>query len=132
MSEPLAKVAIGLTGRKEEIVTPELTVGGHVPGMPMVYGTPMMIMAMEVASASCVQPHLPPGWVTVGSEVNVRHLAPSPVGAKIVATARVVEVAGRSVLFAVEAFDGDRKIGEGQHRRGAVNLERFRERYGAL
>ena len=97
--------------------------------MPMVYGTPMMIMAMEVASASAVQPHLPDGWVTVGSEVNVRHLAPSPIGANIVATAKVIEVSGRSVLFAVEAFDGERKIGEGQHRRGAVNLDRFRERY---
>ena len=129
MSEPLANIQVGMTGRKEELVTAELTVGGHVAGMPMVYGTPMMIMAMEVACASAVQPHLPPGWVTVGSEVNVRHLAPSPIGAKIVARAEVIEVSGRSVLFAVEAFDGERKIGEGQHRRGAVNLDRFRERY---
>ena len=129
MSEPLANIRVGMTGRKEEVVTAELTVGGHVSGMPMVYGTPMMIMAMEIASASAVQPHLPPGWVTVGSEVNVRHLAPSPIGAKIVARAEVIEVSGRSVLFAVEAFDGERKIGEGQHRRGAVNLDRFREHY---
>ena len=132
MSEPLADIRVGVTGRKEEVVTPELTVGAHVSGMPMVYGTPMMIMAMEVASGSAVQPHLPPGWVTVGSEVNVRHLAPSPIGAKIVAKAKVVEVSGRSVLFAVEAFDGERKIGEGQHRRGAVNLDRFRERYAKV
>ena len=129
MSDPLAAVEIGMTGRKEEVVTRELTVGGHVPDMPFVYGTPMMIMAMEVASASAVQPHLPSGWVTVGSEVNVRHLAPSPIGAKIVARAEVIEVSGRSVLFAVEASNGERKIGEGQHRRGAVNLDRFRERY---
>jgi predicted thioesterase len=129
MSEPLADVRLGMTGRKEEVVTPELTVGGHVADMPMVYGTPMMIMAMEIASASAVQPHLPPGWVTVGSEVNIRHLAPSPIGAKIVATSKVIEVSGRNVLFEVEAFDGERKIGEGQHRRGAVNLDRFRQRY---
>ena len=125
-------ITTGMSAERMLVVPPERCVGHFVAHMPMVYGTPMMIMAMEVASASCVQPHLPPGWVTVGSEVNVRHLAPSPVGAKIIATARVVEVAGRSVLFAVEAFDGDRKIGEGQHRRGPVNLERFRERYGAL
>jgi predicted thioesterase len=129
MSEPLAKVSVGTTGREEVVVTPELTVGGHVEGMPMVYGTPFMIMAMEVASARAVAPLLPEGWVTVGSEVNIRHLAPTPVGATVVATARVVEVAGRSVLFAVEAHDGERKIGEGQHRRGAVNVERFKERY---
>ena len=129
MSEPLAKVEVGTTGREEVVVTPELTVGGHVEGMPMVYGTPFMIMAMEIASALAVKPLLPEGWVTVGSEVNIRHLAPTPVGATVVATARVVEVAGRSVLFAVEAHDGERKIGEGLHRRGAVNVERFKERY---
>jgi len=130
MSDPLANVRVGMTGEKREIVTPELTVGGHVQGMPMVYGTPFMIMAMEIASAFAVAPHLPEGWVTVGSEVNIRHLAPTPVGATVVATARVLEVAGRSVLFAVEAHDGERKIGEGLHRRGAVNVERFKERYG--
>ena len=129
MAEPLENVTLGMTGSKQEIVTPELTVGGHVEGMPMVYGTPMMIMAMEIASAFAVAPHLPPGWVTVGSEVNIRHLAPTPVGALVVATSRVIEVSGRSVLFAIEAHDGERKIGEGTHRRGAVNVERFLERY---
>ncbi len=129
MSEPLANVSVGMTGRKEEVVTPELTVGGHVPGMPMVYGTPMMIMAMEIASAQSIAALLPEGWVTVGSEVNIRHLAPSPVGAKVVATSRVVEISGRSVLFAVEAHDGERKIGDGFHRRGAIHVERFKERY---
>ena len=130
MTEPLAKVTIGITGRKEEVVTPELTVGGHVAGMPMVYGTPMMIMAMEIASASAIAPLLPEGWVTVGSEVNIRHLAPTPVGAKVFATAKVIEIAGRSVLFAVEAYDGERRIGEGTHRRGAVNVARFVQRFG--
>ena len=129
MSDPLANVRVGMTGEKREIVTPELTVGGHVQGMPMVYGTPFMIMAMEIASSKAILPHLPAGWVSVGSEVNIRHLAPTPVGAEVVVTARVVEVSGRSVLFAVEAHDGERKIGDGFHRRGAVNIERFQERY---
>ena len=128
MSDPLAAVEIGMIGRKEEIVTRELTVGGHVPDMPFVYGTPMMIMAMEIASALAVKPHLPAGWVTVGREVNIRHLAPTPVGRTVVATARVIEISGRSVLFAVEAHDGERKIGDGLHRRGAVHMEKFAER----
>jgi predicted thioesterase len=132
MAEPLEKVQIGMTGRFEETVTPAKTVGGHVEGMPMVYGTPFMIMAMEIASASTVRPHLPANWVTVGSEVNIRHLAPSPVGAHIVATAKVKEVSGRSVLFEVEAYDGLRKIGDGTHRRGAVNLEKFKDRHGGV
>lgn len=125
MTEPLEKVRVGMTGRHEVAVTRELTVGAHVDGMPLVFGTPMMILAMEIASGRAAAPHLPPGWVTVGSEVNIRHLAPTPVGRTVVATARVTEVSGRSVLFAVEAHDGVRKVGEGTHRRGAVKLESF-------
>ena len=112
-------------------MTRDLTVGAVVDGMPFVYGTPMMILAMEIASGEAVKGHLPEGWATVGSEVNVRHLAPTPVGRTVVATARVVEIAGRSVLFAVEAHDGVRKIGEGTHRRGAVHVESFLKRAGA-
>jgi len=129
-TDPLKDVRVGMSGSLQETVTFELTVGGHVAGMPPVYGTPMMIMLMEKASGAAVAGRLPPGWVTVGSEVDVRHLAPTPVGRIVTATARVVEVVGRSILFAVEAQDGERRIGEGRHRRGAVNLERFAERYG--
>ena len=69
--------------------------------------------------------------MTVGSEINVRHLAPTPMGRTVTATARVVEVSGRSLMFAVEAHDGVRKVGEGTHRRGAVNLESFAKRIAA-
>jgi predicted thioesterase len=120
-----------MTGRHEVVVTRELTVGAVLDGMPFVFGTPMMILAMELASVAAAAPHLPPGWATVGSEVNVRHLAPTPVGRTVVATARVVEVSGRAMQFAVEAHDGVRKIGEGMHRRGAVNLESFAKRLAA-
>ena len=129
-ADPLKDVRAGMVGRIEEQVTFELTVGGHVAGMPPVYATPMMIMAMEKASGLAIAGCLPPGWATVGSEVDIRHLAPTPVGRTVTATSRVIEVEGRSVLFAVEAHDGERKIGEGRHRRGAVNLKRFAERYG--
>jgi fluoroacetyl-CoA thioesterase len=131
MTEPLENVRVGMTGRKEVVVTRDLTVGAHVDGMPFVYGTPMMILAMEIASGEAVKAHLPPGWATVGSEVNVRHLAPTPIGRTVVATARVIEVSGRSILFAVLAHDGERVIGDGTHRRGAVNLDRFAKRFGA-
>ena len=132
MSGPLENVRVGMTGRKEVVVTRELTVGAHVDGMPFVFGTPMMILVMEIASGEAVKAHLPAGWATVGSEVNVRHLAPTPMGRTIVATARVIEVSSRSILFAVEAHDGARMIGEGTHRRGAVNLESFAKRFGAV
>ena len=131
MAEPLESVRAGMAGRHEIVVTRELTVGAHLDGMPFVFGTPMMILAMEMASAAAAAPHLPAGWATVGSEVNVRHLAPTPVGRTVVATARVLEVSGRSMLLAVEAHDGVHKIGEGTHRRGAVNLETFAKRLAA-
>ena len=130
MTQPLENVQVGMTARTQVVVTRELTVGAHVEGMPDVYGTPFMILLMEIAAGLAVKAHLPPGWVTVGTEVNVRHLAPTPVGRTVVATARVLEVEGRSALFAVEAHDGERKIGEGTHRRGAVNLDAFTKRHG--
>ncbi|MBV9288913.1 MAG: thioesterase family protein [Hyphomicrobiales bacterium] len=129
MASPLADVRPGIEGSRQELVTAELTVGFHVEGMPLVYATPMMIMLMEKASGAAIAGHLPTGWITVGAEVNVRHLAPTPVGRTVTATARVLEVDGRSVLFAVEAEDGVRKIGEGAHRRGVVKLESFAKRF---
>jgi fluoroacetyl-CoA thioesterase len=131
MTEPLENVRVGVTGRYELVVTREVTVGAHIDGMPFVLGTPMMILGMEAAAAAAAAPHLPVGWATVGSEVNIRHLAPTPVGRTVTATARVVEVSGRSLLFAVEAHDGVRKVGDGTHRRGAINLESFAKRLAA-
>lgn len=121
----LDKVAIGMTGEAEVVVTPEITVGGHVPGMPMVYGTPFMILLMEIASGNAIRPHLPEGYVSVGSHVDVRHLAPTPLGRRVVAKSRVIEKTRSSVLFEVQAYDGERLIGEGRHRRGIVDARGF-------
>jgi fluoroacetyl-CoA thioesterase len=66
MAEPLDNVRAGMTGRHEVVVTRELTVGAHLDGMPFVFGTPMMILAMEMASAAAVAAHLPAGWVDRG------------------------------------------------------------------
>jgi len=125
MQDPLANITVGMTGEAEVVVTPDITVGGHVPGMPMVYGTPFMILLMEIASGRAIKAHLPDGFVSVGSHVDVRHLAPTPVGRRVVATSRVIEKTRSSVLFAVEARDGERLIGEGKHRRGVVDGRGF-------
>jgi predicted thioesterase len=86
---------------------------------------------MELTSGDAINRHLVPGWVTVGTEVDIRHLAASPVGASIRTTARVIAVERRVIRFAVEAFDGDRRIGDGRHARGLVNVEAFNRRFGA-
>jgi len=126
----LDKVAIGMTAAKTVTVTSEMTVGHFVPNMPQVYATPMMILLMEMASGTAIAPHLPEGFVSVGMDVKVRHLAATPVGRTVRAISRGLEIDRKSAVFEVEAWDGDRKIGDGTHRRGVVNVVEFEERFG--
>jgi fluoroacetyl-CoA thioesterase len=123
-------IKIGMSAERTLVVPPERTVGYFVEHMPLVYATPMMILEMEMTSGDAIATHLAPGWITVGTEVDVRHLAATPVGATVRTTARVIEVERRVIRFAVEAFDGERKIGEGRHGRGLVNYEQFTKRFG--
>ena len=123
-------IKIGMSAERTLVVPPERTVGHFVAGMPMVYATPMMILEMEMTSGDAISPHLAPGWITVGTEVDVRHLAATPVGATVRTVAKVIAVERRVVRFQVEAFDTRRRIGEGHHARGVVNLATFKERLG--
>jgi fluoroacetyl-CoA thioesterase len=126
----LSNVRIGMTAEMTTTVSREMTVGHFVADMPQVYATPMMILHMEMASGSAIAAHLPEGFVSVGMDVKVRHLAATPVGRKVRAISRVIEVDHKSVVFELEAWDGDRKIGDGTHRRGIVNLVAFEKRFG--
>src|ERR1700675_2749117 len=122
-------IKIGMSAERMLVVPPERTVGHFVPDMPMVYATPMMILEMEMASADAINPYLEAGWVTVGTEVDIRHLAATPVGGKVRTTAKVIAVERRVIRFAVEAFDDTRRIGEGRHARGLVNVASFTKRF---
>ena len=124
-------VEIGMSAERSLVVPAERTVGHFVPGMPMVYATPMMILEMEMASSDAIRGHLQPGWITVGTEVDIRHLGASLVGATVRATAKVIAVERRVIRFEVEAFEGERRIGDGRHARGLVNVETFTKRLGA-
>src|SRR5579864_5454569 len=123
-------ITIGMSAERMLVVPPEQTVGHLLKGMPMVFATPMMILQMELASGDAIRAQLVPGWVTVGTEVDIRHLAASPVGATIRTTAKVIEVERRVIRFEVAAFHGERKIGEGFHARGLVNVQSFTKRFG--
>ena len=123
-------IKIGMSAERHLVVPPERTVGHFLPGMPMVYATPMMILEMEMASADAINAFLESGWVTVGTEVDIRHLAASPVGAVIRTTARVIAVERRVIRFAVEAFDDTRRIGEGRHARALINVASFTKSLG--
>jgi predicted thioesterase len=125
----LDNVTVGLQGEKIVTVTHDMTVQHFLSTMPAVYATPVMILHMEMAGTASIAALLPPNHVSVGMEVNVRHLAATPVGASVRITSRVIEVAPTNVLFAVEAWDGDRKIGDGTHRRGVVDIVKFEKRF---
>jgi fluoroacetyl-CoA thioesterase len=123
-------IKIGMSAERTLVVPPERTVGHFVRGMPMVYATPMMILEMEMTSGDAVNRYLEPGWITVGTEVDIRHLAATPVGATVRTTSKVIAVERRVIRFEVEAFDDKRRIGEGRHARGLVNLEAFSKQLG--
>ena len=105
----------GMKGEKQTLVC-EHNVAGHVGK----FSTPAMIQLMEQSAMAAVTDHLGEGEVSVGIEVNVRHLAASDIGATIVARAELVEVDRNRMTFQVEAFDGDKKIGDGTHKRAII------------
>ena len=115
----------GLSAEKTTTVTDKNTATAWGSGGLDVFATPAMIAFMELASLSAVDHLLPQGWSTVGTELNVKHLSATPLGIKISARAELLSINGRALLFKVEAFDEDGKIGEGTHSRFIVENERF-------
>ena len=129
--KPTANVPIGATATDEIEVTREMTVAYFHQHMPEVYGTPIMIYHLENTAASAIQRFLPEGWVSVGVMVNVKHLAATPVGAKVTTRAEVVDVTDHTVSFRVEAHDGFEKVGEGLHVRAPIEIARFMKKVEA-
>jgi fluoroacetyl-CoA thioesterase len=123
-------IKVGMSAERTLVVPPERTVGHFVPHMPMVYATPMMILEMEMASSDAISAVLAPGWITVGTEVDIRHLAATPVGVTVRTTAKVIAVERRVIRFEVDAFDDKRRIGTGRHARGLVEVSSFTARLG--
>lgn len=121
----LENIRTGLTGENSAEVTHELTIASLHERLPAVYSTPAMILLMEVAAAKLIHPLLPAGQISVGTEVSIRHLAATPLGDRVTATARVIEVAGNLVKFEVEARDSRALIGTGTHTRAVVEIARF-------
>ena len=116
---------IGMRAEKAEQVTGKNTARTYGSGSIDVYATPAMIGLMEGANLAAVDPVLPAGMTTVGINVNVRHLAATPVGMTVRATAELIEIAGKRLTFKVVAYDEKEKIGEGTHQRYIVETESF-------
>ena len=118
-------LTIGMRGEATLTVGEEQTAAAFGAGGVRVFGTPVMIGLMENAAWRLAQPEMNEGETTVGTLVNVRHLAATPVGGHVTATAELVEIDGRRLVFHVTARDDNQLIGEGTHERARVLLDRF-------
>jgi predicted thioesterase len=128
VSSVLARVTPGLRGTAEIVVGPEHTAPFVGSGRIAVLATPVMINVIEAAALAAIEHLLPPGHQSLGIKLDVSHVAATPVGLRVEATAEVERIEGRTVTFRVEARDDFEPIGGGSHQRVVVSVERFDER----
>jgi predicted thioesterase len=124
----LSKLTPGLEGHAEIVVGEQHTAPRIGSGRVRVLATPVMINLMEAAALDAAENLIPAGHQSLGTRLDVRHIAATPVGMRVRATARLVAVDGRTLEFRVEAHDEKDLIGDGTHTRLVVNVERFDQR----
>ena len=118
-------------GTKHEVkatVTDEVTAAKMKSGSLAVLATPFMVALMEQAAAELCEKFTQEGISTVGTSLNIKHLAPTPVGAEVKAVAELLSFDGRKAEFKVEAYDEIGLIGEGTHERFTIKIDRFMEK----
>jgi predicted thioesterase len=118
----------GLSGTAELVVGEQHTAPRIGSGRIRVLATPVMINLIEAAALAAVEQSLPENHQSLGTHLDVTHVAATPVGMRVRATAEVLRCEGRTIYFKVRAEDERELIGEGTHERVVVNLERFDER----
>ena len=119
------EITVGMKGEVATMAEREDTAKEVGSGDLLVYATPCMVALMEGAACEAIAEAMPEGKTSVGIELNVSHLAATPVGLNVRATAEVTAVEGSILTFRVEAFDEAGKIGEGTHKRAVVTTQRF-------
>lgn len=115
----------GLKHIEKKTVTMNDTASVFGSGAAEVFATPMMIGLMEAASMNAVKNYLPEGYSTVGISVNIKHTGATAVGKVVWAEAELIEIDRKRLVFKVEAFDEDKKIGEGTHERFIIDEQKF-------
>ncbi|EMS72432.1 thioesterase family protein [Ruminiclostridium cellobioparum] len=116
---------IGLTGEASVPVDGSNTAETMGSGELEVFATPSMIALMEKAATNALKGFMPADSSSVGTMINVKHSAATPMGMKVTAKAVLTEVDGKRLVFTVGAFDEKEKIGEGMHERFIINIDRF-------
>jgi fluoroacetyl-CoA thioesterase len=125
----MRQIPAGARGSFSLLVQPEHLANRFKDAMlPPVLATPVMIMVMENAALNAVKAYLDPGESAVGTEVNVRHLAATPVGRLVTGEAEVTKVDGLRIEFRVRAIEGDKEIGAGSHSRAVIDMAKFARR----
>ena len=122
------ELPIGLKGQAETTVNEQNTAAAMGSGLLPVFATPAMLALMENAAATSVQPFLGEGEGTVGTRLEVSHLAATPIGLAVRAESELVAVDRRKLTFTVRAWGGEELIGEGTHQRFVIDNARFREK----
>jgi len=125
-------IPLGAKGSFTLVVAPEHLANRFKDAMlPPVLATPIMVLVMENAALNAVRAYLAPGESALGTVVDIRHLAATPVGQHVTAEAEVTEVDGRRIAFTIRAKDGTELIGVGTHERMVIDLAKFSERLKA-
>ena len=127
-STVLGQIIPGLTGTAEIVVGPEHTAPFVGSGRIAVLATPVMINVIEAAALAAVEHLLPAGYQSLGLRLDISHTAATPVGLRVIATAEVTQIEGRTISFRVTARDEFEPIGGGSHERVVVSVARFDER----
>jgi predicted thioesterase len=118
----------GQKGEKETLVNETNTAKAYGSGLIDVFATPAMIALMENTAHSSIQDFLPQGMVTVGIEINVKHIKATPIGKTVKCNSYLEKVDGKRLYFTIEAFDQEGKIGEANHIRYIVDALKFVEK----
>lgn len=121
----------GIKGKKELVVSQENTAKTMGSGTMDVFATPAMIALMENTSYTSVEKELEPGSGTVGTALNVKHVAATPVGMKVTCESELIKINGRALTFSVKAYDECGLIGEGEHERFIVFEDKFQAKADA-
>ena len=119
------EITIGMTSTVSALVEREDTAYEVGSGSLLVYATPCMVALMEGAACEAIVQAIPEDKTTVGIELNISHLAATPVGMDVRAEAAVTAVDGNIITFSITAYDESGKIGEGTHKRAIVTTQRF-------
>ena len=118
----------GIRAEAQHRVVSQNLLSSLMPGAPPVFATPWMLCVMETAAAQAIAQYLDAGVASVGYGFEFQHLAPTPAGMTVVATAEVTKVEGNMVTLSIEARDDQEVIGRGTHVRAVIELERFNRR----